>query len=59
MLQKGGTLYNDVSNDAAIMLLPNGRQAIMVMMTQCNDGSASLEAIKKVCRAVYDRLMAE
>ena len=59
MLQKGGTLYNDVSNDAAIMLLPNGRQAIMVMMTQCNDGSVSLEAIKKVCRAVYDRLMAE
>lgn len=59
MVQKGGTLYNDVSHDAAIMLLPNGRQAIMVMMTQCKDGNTSLEAIKKVSRAVYDRLMAD
>lgn len=59
LAQKGGTLYNEVSHDTAIMLLPNGRHAILVMMTECGDGSTSLDAIKKVSRAVYDRLIAE
>lgn len=57
LVQKGGTLRDQVSHDAAIMLLPNGRHAVMVMMTECTDGSASLEAIKRVSRLVYDRLM--
>jgi len=59
LAQKGGTLTGEVSHDAAIMLLPNGRHAVMVMMTECTDKDASLEAIKQVSRMVYDRLTAD
>ena len=56
LVQKGGTLKNRVSHDAAIMLLPNGRHAVMVMMTESTDNALALEAIQKVSRAIYDRL---
>ena len=57
--QKGGTLYDEVSHDTAILWMPNGRHAVLVAMTECKNGATSLAAIQKVSRAVYDRLMAE
>lgn len=59
LVEKGGTLKGRVSHDAAIMLLPNGRHAVLVMMTQCENPDASLEVIKNVSRALYDRLIAD
>ena len=57
LMQKGGTLIDEVSHDAAIMRLSNGMEAVMVMMTEHKNGNESLEASKKVSRTVYDRLM--
>lgn len=59
LVEKGGTLVNRVSHDAAIMLLPNGRSAVLVMLTECEDGEKSLSAIKKVSRALYDRMIVD
>lgn len=59
LVEKGGTLLNRVSHDAAIMILPDGRSAVLVMMTECEDGAASLAAIQKVSRLLYDRMIAD
>lgn len=59
LVEKGGTLISRVSHDAAIMILPDGRSAVLVMMTECEDMNASLEAIKKVSRMLYDRMIAD
>ncbi len=59
LVEKGGTLTGSVSHDAAIMMLPNGRKAVLVMMTECEDSQKSLDAIGKVSRAIYDRLIAD
>ena len=58
MAQKGGTLSGKtmVSHDTAVMMLPNGKSAVMVVMTDGNN-DAGLELIKKISRAVYDRLV--
>ena len=58
MAQKGGTLTGkiNVSHDAAIMLLPDGRSAIMVVMTESNDNSVALEFIKSISKTVHDAL---
>ena len=56
MLQKGGTLTGVVSHEIAAMLLPDGQQAVLSMMTECSDKAKSLEAMKKVARAVYGSL---
>jgi len=58
LVEKGGTLLKRVSHDAAVMILPDGRCAVMVMMTECESGAKSLEVISKVSRAVYDGLYA-
>ena len=59
MAQKGGTLLgqNPVSHDSAIMLLPDGRSAIIVVMTDNSDNNVALEFIKSISRAVYDELI--
>lgn len=59
LVEKGGTLACGISHDAAIMLLPNGKKAVLVMMTECEDAQKSLDAIGKVSRAIYDRLIAD
>ena len=56
MLQKGGTLTGIVSHEIAAMLLPEGQQVILSMMTECDDKAKSLEAMKKVARVVYESL---
>ena len=58
MIHKGGSLTGQVLHDAAIMLLPNGKKAIMVLTTATPDNSATTEIFKKVSRTIYDRLMA-
>ena len=57
LVEKGGTLVGKVSHDAAIMILPDGRGAVLVMMTECESGDASLKAIQKVSRMIYDRMI--
>ena len=59
MAQKGGTLTGkiNVSHDTAIMLLPNGRSAVMVVMTESSDNNMALEFIKSISRAVYDSII--
>ena len=59
LAQKGGTLTGQpsVSHDTAIMLLPDGRSAIMVVMTESSDNSVALEFIKSISKAVYDELV--
>ncbi len=57
LVEKGGTLTGQVSHDAAIMILPDGRSAVLVMMTECESGDASLDAIQKVSRMIYDRMI--
>ena len=57
MPSKGGSLEGKVLHDAAIMLLPNGEQAVMTMMTATPDNDVTTEVFKKVSRAVYDRLV--
>ena len=59
LVEKGGTLTGRVSHDAAIMILPDGRCAVLVMMTECESGDASLRAIQKVSRLIYDRMIAD
>jgi len=57
MMQKGGTLTGKVSHDTAIMTFPDGRSAVMVVMTESDDNSKALELIKAISRSVYDRLI--
>lgn len=54
---KGGTLIGKVLHDAAIMLLPNGRRAVITLMTGAPDEKKTLEIFKRVSRALYDSLM--
>lgn len=57
MPSKGGSLEGKVLHDAAIMLLPNGEQAAMTLMTATPDNDVTTEVFKKISRAVYDRLV--
>ena len=54
---KGGTLMGLVLHDAAIMLLPNGRRAVITLMTGTPDNDKTMEIFKRVSRALYDSLM--
>ncbi len=58
MAQKGGTLSGKlkVSHDTAVMMLPNGHSAVMVVMTEGSNDNA-LELMKGIARAVYDNLI--
>ena len=57
MANKGGSLVGKVLHDAAIMLLPNGRKAVMTMMTATPDNAITTEQFKRVSRALYDALI--
>ena len=56
---KGGTLTGDpnVSHDAVILLLPNGRQAVLVMTTATPDNKEAEKRMNEVARAVYEALL--
>ena len=56
MAQKGGTLIGKVAHDAAIMILPNGNSAVIVVMTSGASANDALELMKGISRAVYDNL---
>lgn len=58
MIHKGGSLTGKILHDAAIMLLPNGKKAIMVLTTATPDNGITTEIFKKISRTIYDRLMA-
>lgn len=57
MANKGGTLTGKVLHDAAAMLLPNGKKAVLTMMTASPDKEATTEILKEVSRTLYDHLM--
>ena len=54
---KGGTLVGKALHDAAIFLLPNGKRAVMALMTGTPDNAKTLEVFKKLSRALYDHLV--
>ena len=57
MANKGGSLMGKVLHDAAIMLLPNGRKAVMTMMTATPDNSITTEQFKRVSKTLYDAMI--
>ncbi len=60
MAQKGGTLTNvlgtNISHDTAIMILPDGRSAIMVVMTEGSNRNA-LDLMKNIGLTVYENII--
>ena len=56
MAQKGGTLLGIVSHDTAIMMLPNGKSAIIVVMTDAS-GDKAIDLMKEISLAVYKNLI--
>jgi len=57
LAQKGGTLGEiGIAHDTAIMLFPDGRCAIMVVMTESDNPQKALELIQTISRTVYDCL---
>lgn len=59
MANKGGSLIGKVLHDAAVMLLPNGRNAILAMTTGTRDNDKAEVIMKQVSKVLYDRLIAE
>lgn len=59
MIHKGGSLTGKVLHDAAIMILPNGRKAVLTMMTATPDNNITTEQLKRVSKTLYDSLIAE
>jgi len=57
MCHKGGSLEGKVLHDCAIILLPNGEKAVLIMMTATPDNDITTEVMKKVSRALYDSLI--
>ena len=56
MANKGGSLVGKVLHDAAIMMLPNGRKAVMTMMTATPDNNITTEQFKRVSKTLYDAM---
>lgn len=56
---KGGTLTGNpnVSHDAAILLLPNGRQAVLVITTATPDNKQAEACMHQAARALYEALL--
>ena len=56
---KGGTLTGNpnVSHDAAILLLPNGRQAVLVITTATPDNKQAEACMEQAARALYEALL--
>ena len=57
VINKGGTLTGKVLHDAAIILLPNGKRAVIALMTGTPDNKITLEIFKRLSKALYDALM--
>lgn len=57
MANKGGTLTGKVLHDAAVILLPNGKKAVLTMMTASPDKVGTEQIMKEVSRTLYDHLM--
>jgi len=57
MANKGGTLPGKVLHDAAVILLPNGKKAVLTMMTASPDKVGTEQIMKEVSRTLYDHLM--
>lgn len=54
---KSGTLTNPiVANDAGILLLPNGRSAVLVMMTATQSNPETETIMGQIAQAVYEAL---
>ncbi|MBE6713338.1 MAG: serine hydrolase [Ruminococcaceae bacterium] len=54
---KGGTILNKLLHDAAIILLPNGRRAVITLMTATPDNKKTLEIFKRLSRTLYESLI--
>jgi len=54
---KGGTLMKTVSHDAAIMIMPNGRRAVLVLTAKVLDNSKVLNQFTAIAKAVYETLL--
>ena len=58
LCSKGGTLLSPmVSHDAAIFLLPNGRSAVMVLMTATEDNEKTSPIMGQAAKALYEALL--
>ena len=57
MCHKGGSLEGKVLHDAAILLLPNGEKAVLVLMTATPDNDITRPIFGKISRALYDVLI--
>ena len=57
LVAKSGTLSNPmVAHDAAILILPNGRTAVLVMTTATRDNAKTEKIMGQVARTVYEAL---
>lgn len=57
VINKGGTLKDKVLHDAAILLLPNGRRAVITLMTATKNNEKTMEIFKRASKALYDHLI--
>ena len=57
VINKGGTLKGKALHDAAILLLPNGRRAVLTLMTSTPDNVKTMEIFKRVSKTLYDSLI--
>lgn len=57
LVAKSGTLVNPtIAHDAGILMMPNGRRAVLVMMTRTSDNPKTEAVMGRVARAVYEAL---
>ena len=54
---KGGTYQGRALHDAAILLMPNGHHAVLVLTTNTPDHKKTLEIFKEISRAQYEALL--
>ena len=54
---KGGTYQGRALHDAAIILMPNGKHAVLVLTTNTPDHKKTLENFKEISRALYEALL--
>ena len=54
---KGGTFQGRALHDAAILLLPNGKRAVLVLTTNPGDSEKTMEIFKAVAKTLYESLL--
>lgn len=57
VINKGGTLKDKVLHDAAILLLPSGKRAVITLMTATPNNEKTMEIFKRVSKSLYDHLI--